>query len=32
MVAALVITTLMLLLSEPARRWSQAADEAWRQD
>ena len=31
LVAALVITTLMLLLSAPARRWSQAADESWRE-
>lgn len=31
LVAALVITTLMLLLSGPARRWSQEADEARRQ-
>jgi len=30
LVAALVIATLMLLLSGPARRWSQAADESWR--
>ncbi|HEY9415547.1 MAG TPA: hypothetical protein VIQ30_12360 [Pseudonocardia sp.] len=31
LVAALTISTLMLLLSGPARRWSQSADESWRQ-
>ena len=32
LVAALVIATLMLLLSEPARRWSFEGDQARRQD
>jgi hypothetical protein len=31
LVAALTITTLMLLLSGPARRWSEAADAARRE-